>query len=71
MENGKVSIMARGGEPMAAVVFGALFFSEMPTLLNLTGLVLTVFALYLLCKPQHTSRPLYSEQNGKATNIMQ
>lgn len=58
MENGKVSIMAGGGEPMAVVVFGILFFAEMPTMLNLTGLAITIFALYMLCKPQKTLQPV-------------
>lgn len=49
MENGKVSILAGGGEPMAAVIFGALFFSEIPTILNLVGLAVTIIALSLLC----------------------
>ncbi|WP_394903308.1 DMT family transporter [Clostridium butyricum] len=51
MENGKVSILAGGGEPMAAVIFGVLFFSEIPTLLNLFGLAITIVALSLLCMP--------------------
>lgn len=49
MENGKVSILAGGGEPMAAVVMGALFFSEIPTVLNIVGLAVTIIALSLLC----------------------
>ena len=51
MENGKVSILAGGGEPMAAVLFGVLFFMEIPSALNLAGLVITVVALSLLCMP--------------------
>lgn len=62
MENGKVSIMAGGGEPMAAVVFGVIFFSEIPTALNLTGLALTICALYLLCKPQKRLQPVNIER---------
>lgn len=61
MENGKVSIMTGGGEPMAAVVFGILFFAEMPTILNLTGLAITIFALYMLCKPQKTLQPVSTD----------
>lgn len=48
---GKASILASGGEPTAAMVFGILFFSEIPTALSLTGLVLTIIALSLLCRP--------------------
>lgn len=51
MENGKVSILAGGGEPIAAVVFGILFFSEIPTVLILIGLVITIIALFFLCMP--------------------
>lgn len=51
MENGKVSILAGGGEPMAAVVFGLFFFMEIPTALNLIGLALVISALTTLCVP--------------------
>ena len=37
-------------EPVAAMVFGILFFHEIPTPLSLTGLVITVTALVLLCR---------------------
>lgn len=47
METGKASILA-ASEPVAAMVFGALFFSEQPTFLSLFGLALTVLALILL-----------------------
>lgn len=53
MENGKVSILAGGGEPIAAVVFGVLFFSEIPTVLILIGLVITIIALSFLCMPSY------------------
>lgn len=52
MENGKVSILAGGGEPMAAVVFGLLFFMEIPSMLNLIGLLLVISALTTLCVPR-------------------
>lgn len=67
MENSKVSIMAGGGEPMAAVVFGILLFSEMPTTLNLTGLAITIFALYMLCKPQKQLQPIDIENDAADT----
>ena len=51
MENGKVSILAGGGEPLAAVIFGMLFFMETPTAVNLIGLILTIAALSALCTP--------------------
>ena len=51
-EAGKVSILASGGEPTAAVVFGVLFYREIPTPLMGAGLLLTVLALMLLCKKE-------------------
>ena len=49
-ETGIASILASGGEPAAATVFGMLFFSETPTVLTVTGLVVTIIALALLLK---------------------
>jgi drug/metabolite transporter (DMT)-like permease len=51
IEAGKTSILAAGGEPISAMIFGMLFFSEIPTILSLIGLVLTIIALSLLCMP--------------------
>lgn len=51
MEAGKASILA-AGEPVAAMVFGHLFFSEKPTVLAVTGLVLTTTALAVFSKPE-------------------
>lgn len=52
MEAGKASILA-AGEPVAAMVFGLLFFSEKPTVLAITGLVLTTAALMVFSAPDH------------------
>ena len=49
-EAGMVSILASGAEPVAAVFFGVLFYSEVPTLLMLVGIALTIAALTILCK---------------------
>lgn len=51
VDAGKVSILAAGGEPSSAMVFGLLFFSEKPTVLSLGGLAVTIVALWLLCAP--------------------
>ena len=51
MEAGKASILA-AGEPVAAMVFGLLFFAEKPTALAVTGLVLTTAALAAFSKPE-------------------
>lgn len=48
-ETGKVSILASGGEPTAAAIFGMLFFAEIPSVLTVAGLVITIAALAVLC----------------------
>ncbi len=55
-DSGIVSILAAGAEPVAATILGFLFFDENPTLLSITGLVVTITALTLLCKPSRRSR---------------
>lgn len=49
MENGKVAILSGGGEPVAAFVFGIIVYGEVPTLLSLIGLIVTIAALTLMC----------------------
>lgn len=56
IEAGKASILA-STEPVAAMVFGILFFAETPTVLSFTGLVITVIALTLLCMPGRERQP--------------
>ena len=48
-EAGQVSILAAGGEPIAAAGFGLLFYAETPTPLMLAGILITITALTLLC----------------------
>ena len=50
IEAGKVSILA-AGEPVAAMIFGFVFFAEKPTVISILGLVLTTAALVLLSMP--------------------
>ncbi len=50
VETGIASILASGGEPIAAMLFGLAFFSEIPTLLSFTGLLVVVAALALILK---------------------
>lgn len=57
VDTGKVSILASGGEPSAAMIFGLLFFHEMPTVISVCGLAVTILALWLLCRPDRSSRP--------------
>ena len=47
---GRVSTLASGGEPVAAVIFGWIFFAEVPTPLMLLGFAVTISALVLLCR---------------------
>lgn len=47
---GTASILAAGAEPSAAMIFGIVFFSEIPTLVSFIGLVITVASLTTLCK---------------------
>lgn len=47
IEAGKASILA-SGEPIAAMIFGIIFYSEIPTLISLTGLFLVICAITLL-----------------------
>ena len=50
VETGISSILASGGEPIAAMLFGLAFFSETPTLLSLIGLAVVIAALTLILK---------------------
>lgn len=52
LDGGMVAILASGGEPAAACVFGALLFGEYPSPWNLLGLAVTVTALAILCRPE-------------------
>ncbi|PCG19984.1 DMT family transporter [Brachyspira sp. G79] len=47
MDTGKASILA-SCEPIAASVFGIIFFNEIPDILSIIGIILTVTALTLL-----------------------
>lgn len=51
IEAGKASILA-SGEPVAAMLFGLVLYSETPTPLSLAGLALTILALALLSMPE-------------------
>ncbi len=51
IETSKASMLV-SVEPVAAMIFGALLFSEIPSPLSVLGLVITVTALCLLCVPK-------------------
>lgn len=54
-EAGKVSILASGGEPTAAAIFGLLLFGEVPSVISVAGLVVTIAALALVAKPEEAA----------------
>ena len=49
---GKVAILGAGGEPSAAMIFGCIFFGEIPSLVSIAGLVITIAALTFICMPE-------------------
>lgn len=48
-EAGKAAMLSTGGEPVAAMIFGLVFFKEIPTLLCITGMFVTIAAMSMLC----------------------
>ena len=48
VENGKATILSGGAEPTSATIFSSLIFSEVPTLLNIAGIIITIVALSFL-----------------------
>lgn len=51
IDAGKASILA-ACEPIAAMIFGIIFFSEIPTLLSLGGLILSIAAITMMTLPE-------------------
>lgn len=64
VDTGKVSILASGSEPAAAMIFGMIFFAEMPTVLSVCGLAVTIAALWLLCRPDRSDSEDLSGKGG-------
>lgn len=54
VDAGKVAILGAGGEPSAAMVFGILVYSEIPSVFSVAGLVITIAALAFICMPEKT-----------------
>ena len=48
LESGVVSILASGAEPTAAMVFGILLFSEIPTFWGFVGMVIVIGSIIVL-----------------------
>ncbi len=51
IDAGKASILA-ACEPVAAMIFGVLFFEEIPTILSVGGLVLAIIAITIMTLPE-------------------
>lgn len=50
IDSGVSSILLSGAEPFAALIFGLLLYSEIPTLLMFCGFILTILAMMILSK---------------------
>ena len=50
MDSGVSSILLSGAEPFAALVFGLLIYSEIPTILMFCGFLLSIIAMTLLSR---------------------
>lgn len=61
VDTGKAAILSAGGEPVAAMIFGLLLFSEQPTLLSVAGLIVTIIALSVLCLPDKKAKAQEAE----------
>lgn len=48
IESGTASIFTSGSEPLAALIFGMIFYTEIPTPLMFLGMMITIFALVIL-----------------------
>ncbi|MDD6311363.1 MAG: DMT family transporter [Firmicutes bacterium] len=51
IEASKVSILG-SAEPVSAMIFGLIFFAEVPTLVMIAGMFIVIFALFIVSKPQ-------------------
>ncbi len=67
MDAGKAAILA-SLEPVAATVFGAIFFTEYPTILSICGMLLTITALSVLCLPEKNSKSKEKSINSESEN---
>ena len=50
MDSGISSILLSGAEPLAALIFGLLIYSEVPTMLMFFGFIITIIAMTLLSR---------------------
>lgn len=52
VDSGIASILLSGAEPFAALIFGLIFYSEVPTLLMSCGFILTIIAMMMLSRKE-------------------
>jgi drug/metabolite transporter (DMT)-like permease len=52
VDSGSASILTSGAEPLAALTFGMLVYSEIPTMLMFSGIIITIIALAILTKSE-------------------
>ena len=50
VESGTSSILLSGAEPLAALIFGAIIYSEIPTALMFCGLIMTIASMAILTR---------------------
>ena len=55
IDSGISSILLSGAEPLAALIFGMLIYSEIPTMLMLCGFILCIIAMMRLSKSENNS----------------
>ena len=55
MDSGVSSIMLSGAEPFAALVFGLVIYSEIPSILMFCGFIITVIAMMLLSRKESSN----------------
>ena len=55
IDSGVSSILLSGAEPFAALLFGFIFYAEIPTLLMFIGFILTIMAMMMLSRTESSS----------------
>ena len=53
LDSGISSILLSGAEPLAALIFGLLIYSEIPTAFMLCGFILTILAMMMLSRAEN------------------
>ena len=56
IDSGVSSILLSGAEPFAALLFGFIFYAEIPTLLMFCGFILTIIAMMMLSRSENSTK---------------